>query len=141
MNSSLIAVLRLRVTDAVYVLDASAVLAAFFDEPGAEAVADKMGGALLCSVNYSEVISKLVDRGTPAEQIVEIMAQLDVDVVPADRELAMRAGLLRAETRGKGLSLGDRYCLALAASRNAVAVTADRAWAELGIGLPIELVR
>lgn len=128
-------------TDAVYVLDASAVLAAFFDEPGAEAVADKMGGALLCSVNYSEVISKLVDRGTPAEQIVEIMAQLDVEVVPADRELAMRAGLLRAETRGKGLSLGDRYCLALAASSNAVAVTADRAWAELGIGLPIELVR
>jgi PIN domain nuclease of toxin-antitoxin system len=129
------------VTEVVYVLDASAVLAAFFDEPGAEAVAARMDGGLLCSVNYSEVVAKLVDRGAPAEQIVEIMAQLDVEVVPADRELAMRAGLLRAETRGKGLSLGDRYCLALAASRNAVAITADRAWAELGIGLPIELVR
>lgn len=128
-------------TEAVYVLDASAVLAAFFDEPGAEAVADKMDGALLCSVNYSEVVSKLVDRGTPAEQIVEIMEQLNVELITADRELAMQAGLLRAETRGKGLSLGDRYCLALAASRNAVAITADRAWAELDIGLPIELVR
>jgi PIN domain nuclease of toxin-antitoxin system len=53
----------------------------------------------------------------------------------------MRAGLLRAGTRGKGLSLGDRYCLALAASRNAVAVTADRAWANLDIGLSIEMVR
>ena len=117
------------------------MLAAFFDEPGAAAVADRMDGALLCSVNYSEVVSKLVDRGTPAEQIVEIMEQLDVVVVPADRELAMRAGLLRTETRGKGLSLGDRYCLALAASRNAVAVTADRAWADLDIGLSIEMVR
>ena len=128
-------------TEVVYVLDASAVLAAFFDEPGAEAVADRMDGALLCSVNYSEVVSKLVDRGTPAEQIVEIMGQLDVELVTADRELAMRAGLLRAETRGKGLSLGDRYCLALAASRNAVAITADRAWADLDIGLSIEMVR
>jgi len=141
MNSLLIAVLRPRVTEVVYVLDASAVLVAFFDEPGAEAVADRMDRALLCSVNYSEVVSKLVDRGTPAEQIVEIMGQLDVELVTADRELAMRAGLLRAETRGKGLSLGDRYCLALAASRNAVAVTADRAWADLDIGLSIEMVR
>ena len=141
MNSLLIAVLRPRVTEVVYVLDASAVLVAFFDEPGAEAVADRMDGALLCSVNYSEVVSKLVDRGTPAEQIVEIMGQLDVELVTADRELAMRAGLLRAESRGKGLSLGDRYCLALAASRNAVAVTADRAWADLDIGLSIEMVR
>lgn len=85
-------------TEPVYVLDASAVLAAFFDEPGADVVAERMDGALLCSVNYSEVVAKLVDRGTPAEQIVEIMEQLDVEVVPADRELAMRAGLLRAET-------------------------------------------
>lgn len=128
-------------TEVAYVFDASAVLAAFFDEPGAEAVADRMEGALLCSVNYSEVVAKLVDRGTPAEQIVEIMGQLDVELVTADRELAMRAGLLRAETRGKGLSLVDRYCLALAASRNAVAVTADRAWADLDIGLSIEMVR
>jgi hypothetical protein len=59
----------------------------------------------------------------------------------ADRELAMWAGRLRAETRGKGLSLGDRYCLARTASRNAVAVTADRASADLDISLSIELVR
>lgn len=128
-------------TDVVCVLDASAVLAAFFDEPGAEMVAERMVGALFCSVNYSEVVSKLVDRGTPADQIVEIMEQLDVEVVPADSELAMSAGLLRVDTRAKGLSLGDRYCLALAASRGAVALTADRAWADLDIGLPIEVVR
>lgn len=118
-------------TEVVFVLDASAVLAVFFGEPGAEAVADRMEGALLCSVNYCEVVAKLVDPDTPAEQIVEIMEQLDVGVVPADRELAMRAGLLRAEARGKALSLGDQYRLALAASRNAVGVTADRAWADL----------
>lgn len=62
-------------------------------------------------------------------------------MVPTDSELAMRTGLLHAETRANGLSLGDRYCLALAASRNAIAQTADRAWADLDIGLPIEVVR
>lgn len=117
------------------------MLAAFFDEPGADVVAGRMDGALLCSVNYSEVVAKLVDRGAPADQIVEIMEQLDVELVIADRDLAMRAGLLRAETRGKGLSLGDQYCLALAASRNAVAVSSDQAWANLNIGLSIEIVR
>lgn len=80
-------------------------------------------------MNCSEVVEKLFDRGTPAEQVVEIMEQLDDELVMADRELAIRAGLLRARTRGKGLSLGDRYCLALAACRNAVALTADQAWA------------
>jgi PIN domain nuclease of toxin-antitoxin system len=124
-----------------YVLDASAVLAAFFEEPGADAVAEKMSGALLCSVNYSEVVDKLVDRGIPTDQIVEIMGQLDVEVVPADSELAMRAGLLRAETPAKGLSLGGRYCLALAISRNAVALTADRAWTDLDLDLSIVFIR
>lgn len=128
-------------TDKPYVLDASAVLAAFFDEPGAEVVAERMNGALISAVNYSEVIAKLVDRGTPREQILEIMAQLDVDVVPVDRDQATMAGLLRAETRAAGLSLGDRSCLALAISRDGIALTADRAWAELDLKAVVEVVR
>ncbi len=128
-------------TDKPYVLDASAVLAAFFDEPGAEMVAERMNGALISAVNYSEVVAKLVDRGTPREQILEIMAQLDVDVVPVDRAQATTAGLLRAETRSAGLSLGDRACLALAQARDAVALTTDRAWSELELEVTVEVVR
>ncbi|MDO6414392.1 type II toxin-antitoxin system VapC family toxin [Sphingomonas sp. BIUV-7] len=128
-------------TDTLYVLDASAVLAAFFDEPGADHIAARMNGALISAVNYSEVVAKLIDRGTPHEQILEIMAQLDVDVVPVDRDQAMSAGLLRAETRSAGLSLGDRSCLALALARGAVALTADRAWGGLTLGVTIEVVR
>jgi PIN domain nuclease of toxin-antitoxin system len=40
-----------------------------------------------------------------------------------------------------GLSLGDRACLALARMRRLPAVTADRAWARLDLGIAIELVR
>lgn len=128
-------------TDKPYVLDASAVLAAFFDEPGAGLVAERMAGALFSAVNLTEVIAKLVDRGLPADRILDIMAQLDVEVVPLDAAQAAVAGLLRAETRAAGLSLGDRACLALAVSRGGIAVTANRAWADLAIGAEVEVVR
>lgn len=74
------------------------------------------------------MVAKLADCGTPAEQILEIMAQLDVKVVPVDRDQATTAGLLRATTRDAGMSLGDRACLALAILRGGVALTTDRAW-------------
>ena len=128
-------------TDRPVVLDASAVLAAFFDEPGADRIAERMSGALFSTVNYAEVVTKLVDRGTPRDQILEIMAQLDVEVVSVDRDQATTAGLLRHETRSAGLSLGDRTCLALAISRGGVALTTDRAWAELDIDAVVEVVR
>lgn len=128
-------------TDKPVVLDASAVLAAFFDEPGADHVAARMSGALLSAVNYCEVVAKLVDRGAPHDQILEIMAQLDVEVVSMDREQATTAGLLRSETRAAGLSLGDRACLALAISRGGVALTTDRAWSALATPAEVELVR
>lgn len=78
--------------DPVYVIDASALLAAFFDEPGADVVAERMSGALMSAVNLSEVVAKLTDRGAAREQIVEIMAQLDIEIVPHDGPQAMVAG-------------------------------------------------
>jgi ribonuclease VapC len=129
------------VTEKPVVLDASAVLAAFFDEPGADRIAEQMNGALMSAVNYGEVVAKLVDRGTPREKILEIMAQLDVEVIPADRDQATIAGLLRSETRASGLSLGDRSCLALAIVRNGVALTTDRAWASLELDVEVDVAR
>lgn len=124
-----------------YILDASALLCLLFEEDGAEQVAARLPGAMVSAVNYSEVVAKLVDRGMPADEIVPLMADLDVELVPVDRAQAEAAGLLRAATRARGLSLGDRACLALALGRGGVALTADRAWADLDAGVAIELVR
>jgi PIN domain nuclease of toxin-antitoxin system len=131
------------VTDITYVLDASAVLAAFFDEPGADVVAARISGALLSAVNYHEIVAKLIDHGTPSDHIIDIMSQLDVEVVSVDRAQAMAAGLLRATTRAAGLSLGDRGCLALALSRQATALTTDRTWLEIAdaTGVMVEAIR
>jgi PIN domain nuclease of toxin-antitoxin system len=58
-----------------------------------------------------------------------------------DGPMALRAGKLRAAARSRGLSLGDRACLALAQREGLPALTADRAWAGLDIGVEVRLIR
>ena len=79
--------------------------------------------AQISAVNLSEVVAKLQDRGVPDAEIDEILIDLDLRGAPFDTDQAVRAGKLRAMTRGQGLSLGDRACLALAASTGATALT------------------
>jgi ribonuclease VapC len=123
------------------VLDASALLAAMLNERGAEKVEEIIDEAVICAVNASEVISKLVDKGYGEAEVRRLYDMLRLDVVDFDQGLALAAGFLRSNTRPKGLSLGDRACLALALRENATALTADRAWAEIDIGCHVELIR
>jgi PIN domain nuclease of toxin-antitoxin system len=123
------------------VLDSSAVLAMLWDEPGAARVVDALPGARISAVNLAEVTAKLVDRGASDEDATEILRSLGLDAVAFDSDQALAAGLLRRATRGVGLSIGDRACLALARSERAVALTADRAWAGLSLGVDVEVIR
>jgi ribonuclease VapC len=130
------------VSDAAFVLDASALLALLNREAGAERVRQVLPRAAISAVNFSEVVSKIADRGAPAEAIREALDGLDLDVRPFGIELAYAAGELRRSTRATGLSLGDRACLALAASLNATALTADQAWRGVAIeASSIEVIR
>jgi PIN domain nuclease of toxin-antitoxin system len=129
------------VSDAVYVLDASALLAALFGEAGTADVEKCLSGSRISAVNWSEVIAKLSDRGLASQGIMRDLAELDVVICDHDRRQAEAAGLLRDRTKCAGLSLGDRACLALAQSMGGIAVTADRAWGKLDLGIPIHLIR
>ncbi|WP_018264054.1 type II toxin-antitoxin system VapC family toxin [Methylobacterium sp. WSM2598] len=128
-------------TRPAYVLDASALLCLLFDEPGAARVEAVLHQACVSAANYAEVIGKLVDRGQSPEEAVADLRELDLEVIPLDRAQAEAAGGLRASTREAGLALGDRACLALAASRGAVAVTTDQAWRKVGGADTVEVVR
>jgi ribonuclease VapC len=123
------------------VLDASAVLALIHREAGAERVKAALPEALLGSVNLAEVVTKLVERRMPPDDIAELLLDLDLDLHPFDETLAFETGLLRADTRHRGLSLGDRACLALARRLGARVLTADRAWHGLDLGVPVEMLR
>jgi PIN domain nuclease of toxin-antitoxin system len=126
-----------------YVLDASALLCVLLLEPGAERVERIMSGAKVSVVNYAEVLGKLSDRGLAMDEIVADLSDLDIDLVPVDARLAETAAGLKRYTRAAGLSLGDRFCLALASQEGATAVTTDSAWAAVSdtIAVTVELVR
>lgn len=122
-------------------LDASALLALMLGEPGADAIHAILPSARISAVNLSEVVAKLQERAIPDGVIADSLAELDLDVVVFDQPQAMRAGLLRQVTRPVGLSLGDRACLASAATAGATAITTDRVWGDLDLGIAIEVAR
>jgi ribonuclease VapC len=126
-----------------FILDASAIIALLEGEPGAEVVAAKMTDAKICAVNIAEVVSIYSQRGVGDRQITAMLAPLNLDTVSADADLAHRAGRLRLPTAAAGLSLGDRFCLALAERDGATALTADRQWLEIvdQTGVMVELIR
>ena len=123
------------------VLDASAMLAVILGEPGADAVRSHLDGAIIGAVNLAEVVAKLIDRGAAFSEAEALIADLPVAPVVFDADQAWSSGFLRAATRKRGLSLGDRSCLALAKVRGAPALTADRAWAEVDTGVEVRLIR
>lgn len=125
------------------VLDASALLALLHSENGSEEVrrALKTSRCLISSVNLAEAAAKLSDRGVPAEIVREALAVVDMEVVEFRLAHALLSAQLRPLTRGSGLSLGDRACLATAKIAGAAVLTTDRAWASLDLDLDIRVIR
>lgn len=123
------------------VWDASALLALLGGEIQkleAEATSRPL---IISAVNLSEVVAKLTERGMPAPVIRQTLAGLPLDVETFTVDDALRAGELRAATRARGLSLGDRACLALALRLGLPALTTDRAWADLDLGVAVRSAR
>lgn len=123
------------------VLDSSCVLAFLFSEVGKDRAEQHMDGGIISSVNVTEIIAKQIDKGLDPLTASDRYEGLNLEVRVFDEDTAIVAGKLRAQTIHRGLSLGDRACLALAIRENATAVTADRKWADLDVGCKIELIR
>ena len=123
------------------ILDASAVLAFVRSEPGSETVISVIETARISAVNLGEIVSKMMDWRIDAATAREQIDALNLPVIPFDRELAIAAGLLRAQTSHLGLSFGDRACLATAKAEGAPVMTTDRNWAKLELDIDIQVIR
>jgi PIN domain nuclease of toxin-antitoxin system len=110
------------------VLDASALIAMIKQEKGAAKVAKVIASARMSAVNYAEVVSHYAYLGMPASAIDAMLDPLPITIVPADHATSRIAGRLRDVTSNVGLSLGDRYCLALAQRDGLAAWTSDTQW-------------
>ncbi|MBT3069888.1 type II toxin-antitoxin system VapC family toxin [Rhodomicrobium sp. Az07] len=126
---------------AAIVLDASAILAHLGGEPGAERAEAFFGNAAMSSVNLSEVVAKLQERGAGMPLVRAALSRYGLDIVPFDEDLAFRAGALRVATKAFGLSLGDRACLALAEKLRLPVLTADRTWRDIALSVEVHVLR
>ena len=123
------------------VLDASALLAFLQNEPGADKVEAVLTRSCISSVNLAEVLSKLVQHGKPLETVTYQIDRLCLPVFPFDSGDAKIVASPWPPTRASGLSLGDRACLSLGLRLSVPVFTAERAWANLKIGVDVGLIR
>lgn len=125
----------------MYVLDASALLAYLNDEPGGTEVEALLDDALISTVNLAEVLQKATRNNINATQLATDISGMGVHSVAFDASMAGMTAELWPHTKHRGLSLADRGCLSLAAQMSGIAVTADKAWADLDLpGIDIHLV-
>jgi PIN domain nuclease of toxin-antitoxin system len=122
------------------VLDASALRALLLNEPGAEQVKSALDDAVVGVVNLAEVVSHYAKLGASREDIEVMLRPLSLSLAPVDTALSFEAGMLRTATLPRGLSLGDRYCLALAKREGAPAMTAERQWPPIAGACGVEVV-
>lgn len=124
------------------VLDASALLAYLFREPGHEFVEQYILDACISTVNLSEVAGRFVRDGIDPSPLLRQIEKTTIEIVPFTSIHALHAANIMTKTKSHGLSLGDRACLALAVERNSTALTADVIWSEIrDIGVDIMQIR
>jgi ribonuclease VapC len=123
------------------VLDATALCAVLFKEPGHEAVLPYLGDAYLSTVNLAEVLTKALDKKKAFDKSQALITGFPIQVVPFDGPQAVFAAAIREETRALGLSLGDRACLALGMMQQMPVVTSDGDWSLAGIDVKVIVFR
>lgn len=128
------------------VLDASALLAMLFGEPGADEVHETLGAAVMSVANLAEVAAKYRDLGLSSSDLVAQVPRLGIAV----EDVTVEDAVLQADVRERDvlgsagrpqLSLGDRLCIALASRRGLPVLTADRAWDRLELGVRVIQLR
>lgn len=76
----------------------------------------------------------------PAREVDSMLGPLPVMIVDVDVNLTRVAGRLRATTAEAGLSLGDRFCIALASRDGLPAWTADEHWQTISAAVGVKVV-
>ncbi|MCL1897963.1 MAG: type II toxin-antitoxin system VapC family toxin [Micrococcales bacterium] len=112
-------------------LDASAILAYLWNEAGSDQVASALvQGAVGCTAaNWAEVVTKVLARGADWDLAKTALIGQGIEIIPVQTEEAERAG--RLWQTHPSLSLGDRFCLAVAQNLDVPVLTTDRYWAKV----------
>jgi PIN domain nuclease of toxin-antitoxin system len=124
------------------VLDSSALLALIQNEPGAEIIKPLLNVTVMSTINVAESLTVLQRTNIPTQEALSLINDIVNMIVPFDLEQARHVAELQSHLQHKGLSLGDRACIALGVKLQASIYTADKAWSELKVtSADIKLIR
>ena len=84
------------------VLDSPAFLAHVNKEMGCDTVEALLAGALICSVNACEIVTKLLATGRTVAEVRYILTNAGVEIVDFDLDLAVEAGGMVTLTKSRG---------------------------------------
>jgi ribonuclease VapC len=126
----------------VILLDASAVLALVYDEPGSDVVADALrrDDGAVSVVNLAEVLSQAERRGESATVRLAELRHAFAFVTVTEADALRSAQIYRTSPRRPALSLADRLALVTSLRLGVPILTADRAWAKVP-GADVRLIR
>lgn len=124
-----------------HVVDSSVVLAYIMNEPGGQELLVPGRCLHLSIINLAEVYTKVAERGGDIADARRVVETLGLRIRAFREAHAEAVARLRPLTRHRGLSLGDRACLALTEIVKLPVLTADSKWIELGLDLDIRMVR
>lgn len=128
-------------------LDASAIIALFRQEPGYQEVRRALAGRAcsVCSVTLAELEGKLVGRGDYTHgQVQASWGQLApfVPELAFDADCREKTAFYYARKNPYGLSLGAAACFGTAEAHGLSVLTAERSWASLpGLPFAVEPIR
>jgi ribonuclease VapC len=122
---------------ATAVLDASALVAWLNQERGADLVGAYLPRAVISAVNLSEVLSLGQRLGRNVATLPARLGDLGLRVEPFTAADALLVAGIHVRDRRRVLSLADRCCLATAIRLDLPAVTGDRVWATLELGVEV----
>ena len=129
------------------VLDASAFLCFLQNESGADTVAVALKDeCLMSAVNFAEVLRKLTGLNQHPDDAYKFLFDNFIvggviKVMPFSHLDAKVATELYPATKRYGLSLADRSCLSLAKQNKCQALTTDKVWSKLNVGIDIKVIR
>ena len=123
------------------VLDASALIALIQEENGSEIIKPLLKYAVMSSVNVAETLIALQKRGLLYQQSLILIQDIIGSIIPFNLKHVELVAQLQTLTQHKGLSLGDKACIALGIATSYPIYTADKIWAELELNCQIIVIR
>jgi PIN domain nuclease of toxin-antitoxin system len=89
-------------------------------------------------MNLAEVLQKFRRENKPIEGLV---GELEIAGMKWDAPALLDTAVVAEMGKMKGISLADRFCIALAVRLGAPVLTADRKWADHPMPARIEFIR